>query len=85
MRGIVTRLRSDKQREKVLVTDWPDPGKPTGNKVRTRTLFSGVTNGTERNDLLRGNYSHRDDELPAGRMPLAEAQRPQRRIGFSHS
>jgi 2-desacetyl-2-hydroxyethyl bacteriochlorophyllide A dehydrogenase len=66
MRALVTRLRSDKQREKVFVADWPDPGKPTGNKVRTRTLFSGVTNGTERNDLLRGNYSHRDDELPAG-------------------
>ena len=66
MRGLVTRLRGDKVREKLLVADWPDPGKPVGNQVRTRTLFSGVTNGTERNDLLGGNYAHRDDELPAG-------------------
>ncbi len=66
MRALITRLRSNKVREKVLVGDWPDPGTPTGNQVRTRTLFSGVTNGTERNDLLGGNYAHRDDELPAG-------------------
>ena len=66
MRALVTRLRSDRLREKVLVSDWRDPGRPVGNQVRTRTLFSGVTNGTERNDLVGGNYAHRDDELPAG-------------------
>jgi 2-desacetyl-2-hydroxyethyl bacteriochlorophyllide A dehydrogenase len=66
MRALVTRLREDKSREKVLVDDWPDPGPPTGNQVRTRTLFSGVTNGTERNDLVRGNYAHPDEALPAG-------------------
>jgi len=27
MRALITRLRSDKQREKVLLDDWPDPGK----------------------------------------------------------
>jgi 2-desacetyl-2-hydroxyethyl bacteriochlorophyllide A dehydrogenase len=66
MRALVTRLREDRSREKVLVEDWPDPGPPTGSQVRTRTLFSGVTNGTERNDLMRGNYAHPDEALPAG-------------------
>ena len=66
MRALVTRLRNDRTREKLLVDDWPDPGNPAGNQVRTRTVFSGVTNGTERNDLNRGNYAHPDEELPAG-------------------
>jgi len=65
MRALVTRLLPDKRREKVLVPDWPEPDAPVGNQVRTRTLFSGVTNGTERNDLLGGNYAHPDDALPA--------------------
>ena len=66
MRALVTRLRSDKRREKVLVEDWPAPAGPTGNQVKSRTIYSGVTNGTERNDLLGGNYAHPDDALPAG-------------------
>jgi len=70
MRAIVTRLMPDRRREKVLVTDWPEPKGPTGNQVKTRTLYSGITNGTERNDLIRGNYAHPDEALPA-----AEAKR----------
>jgi 2-desacetyl-2-hydroxyethyl bacteriochlorophyllide A dehydrogenase len=34
--------------------------------VRTRTRYSAVTNGTERNDLVGGNYAHADDVLPKG-------------------
>jgi len=66
MRAIVTRLLPDRRREKVLVSDWPEPAGPVGNQVKTRTLYSGITNGTERNDLVRGNYAHRDEQLPAG-------------------
>lgn len=66
MRALVTRLLPDLRREKVLVTDWPTPGEPVGKQVKTQTLFSGITNGTERNDLVRGNYAHADEALPAG-------------------
>jgi len=66
MRAIVTRLLQDGRREKVLVTGWPDPPAPTGNQVMCEAMFTGVTNGTERNDLVRGNYAHRDQDLPAG-------------------
>ena len=66
MRALVTRLRPDKKREKVLVNDWPAPAGPTGNQVKTRTIYSGITNGTEHNDLVGGNYAHPDDALPAG-------------------
>jgi len=52
MGALVTRLLPDKRREKVLVPDWPEPAAPAGNQVTTRTVYSGVTNGTERNDLL---------------------------------
>jgi 2-desacetyl-2-hydroxyethyl bacteriochlorophyllide A dehydrogenase len=48
------------------VTDWPEPADPVGNQVKTRTIYSGVTNGTERNDLTGGNYAHPDEKLPAG-------------------
>ena len=65
MRAIVTRSKSDGTREKVLVDDWQDPGAPAENEVRTRTLYTGITNGTERNDLLGGNYANADHELPA--------------------
>ncbi len=65
MRALVTRLLPDGRREKVLVRDWPDAPPPQGNEVRTRTVYSGVTNGTERNDLIKGNYAHSDDRLPA--------------------
>jgi 2-desacetyl-2-hydroxyethyl bacteriochlorophyllide A dehydrogenase len=66
MRALVTRPLPDGRREKLLVTDWPDPPAPVANQVRTRTLYSGITNGTERNDLIGGNYATPDDRLPAG-------------------
>ena len=48
MRAIATRLKPDGTREKVLVDDWPNPGAPAENEVKTRTLYSGITNGTQR-------------------------------------
>jgi 2-desacetyl-2-hydroxyethyl bacteriochlorophyllide A dehydrogenase len=66
MKAIVTRLMPDKRREKVLVDNWPEPQIGRPNQFKTRTLYSGVTNGTERNDLLRGNYAHADEQLPMG-------------------
>ena len=73
MRAIVTRPMADKTdadgrplREKVLVDDWPEPEGPSGNEIKTQTICTGVTNGTERNDLIRGNYAHPDEALPAG-------------------
>ena len=66
MRALVTRLREDRTREKVLVHDWPDPGSPAAGQVRTRTRYSALTNGTERNDLVGGNYAHADEALPRG-------------------
>lgn len=66
LRALVTRLLPDKRREKVLVTDWLEPKGPVGNQIKTQTLYSGITNGTERNDLLGGNYAHPDHMLPAG-------------------
>jgi len=66
MRALVTRLRSDRTREKVLVTDWKKPEGPGQFEVLTQTVYSGVTNGTERNDLVGGNYAHKDEELPSG-------------------
>lgn len=52
-------------RRKVLVDDWPDPGDPSPTEVRTVTLATGVTNGTERNDLLGGNYAVPEAALPS--------------------
>ena len=66
MRALVTRLLPDNRREKVLVTDWPEPPAPTGSQIKIQTLYSGVTNGTERNDLTGGNYANRDEDLPRG-------------------
>ncbi len=66
MRALVTRLGPDKTRGKVLVSDWPAPEGPTGKPVKTRTIYSGITNGTEHNDLVGGNHAHPDDALPAG-------------------
>lgn len=69
MRAVVTRLSGvpEKPREKVLVDDWPEPDSQlTGADVLIRTRFTGITNGTERNDILGGVYAWRDDELPAG-------------------
>jgi 2-desacetyl-2-hydroxyethyl bacteriochlorophyllide A dehydrogenase len=66
MRALVTMLRDDGLREKRLVDDWPEPDSPAGSQARTRALFSGVTNGTERNDLIGGNYARPTDALPGG-------------------
>ena len=57
MRALVTRLRADGHREKGLVTDWPEFEAPVGNQIKTQTVYTGITNGTERNDLLGGNYA----------------------------
>lgn len=65
MRILLTEKRPDGKRRKDLFDTWPHPGKPTGDQILTRTLYSGVTNGTERNDLLGGNYATPDDKLPA--------------------
>ncbi len=65
MRALVARERPDKQREQVLVEDWPEPDRPTRNEVKTQTIYSGITNGTERNNLVGGNYAVSDERLPA--------------------
>ena len=54
----------DKRRQKVLIHDWPEPEAPTGNEVKTETIYSGITNGTERNQLIGGNYAPKDEQLP---------------------
>ena len=56
----------DKRRQKVLIHDAPNPEGPTGNEVKTETLYSGITNGTERNQLIGGNYASKDEQLPTG-------------------
>lgn len=56
----------DKRRQKVLIHDGPEPGEPTGNEVKTETIYSGITNGTERNQLIGGNYAPKDEQLPTG-------------------
>ena len=67
MRAIVLRNRAggDGVREKVLVDDWPQEQAPGAGQIKTRTLFTGITNGTERNQLIRGNYAPADNGLPA--------------------
>ena len=64
MRALIIRNRGDNSREKVFVSDWPAPQSPRGNQVRIRTLYSGITNGTERNQLHKGNYAPGDKLLP---------------------
>jgi len=64
MRALVTRLLPDQRRERVLVGDWPEPKGPARNQIKTKTLYSGVTNGTERNCLIGGNYAPPDSALP---------------------
>ena len=64
MRSLSLQGLSDGRRRKVLVQDWPDPAGPTGNGVKTETIFTGITNGTERNQLIGGNYAPEDDQLP---------------------
>ena len=66
MKAIVTKLLPDKRREKVVVNDWPEPAPPVGNEVLCETVYTGLTNGTERNQIIGGNYSAPDERLPAG-------------------
>ena len=66
MRALVTVLEDDGRRGKRLVHDWPEYTDPLrANEIKTRTLYSGITNGTERNNMLGGNYSRPDHELPS--------------------
>lgn len=67
MRALAMKLSGDAEgtREKFLVEDWPDAGEPEGNQAKIRAVFSGITNGTERNGLLRGNYAPKDESLPS--------------------
>lgn len=64
MKAIVTLLLPDKRREKNVVTDWTEPEPPVRNEVLCQAVFTGLTNGTERNLLVGGNYSVPDDHLP---------------------
>lgn len=66
MRALVAHLTDGGTREKLLVSDWPDPGPLRPGEFRTQTVYSGVTNGTERNDLVGGNYATPDERLPSG-------------------
>ena len=66
MRTLSIQGLPDKRRQKVLVHDWPEPESPTGNEVKTETIYSGITNGTERNQLIGGNYAPKDEQLPTG-------------------
>ncbi|MBD3174527.1 MAG: zinc-binding dehydrogenase [Armatimonadia bacterium] len=65
MKALVTHLRDDGSREKLLVDNWEDPPPIAGDLIKTKTLYSGITNGTERNDLMGGNYAKPDEMLPA--------------------
>ena len=66
MRTLSIQGLPDKRRQKVLIHDWPEPEEPTGNKVKTETIYTGITNGTERNQLIGGNYAPKDEQLPTG-------------------
>ena len=66
MRTLSIQGLPDKRRQKVLVHDWPEPEGPVGNEVKTETIYSGITNGTERNQLIGGNYAPKDEQLPTG-------------------
>lgn len=66
MRALVIKLLPDKRREKTLVTDWREPSAPKGNEVLCEAVWTGLTNGTERNQLIGGNYAPSDENLPSG-------------------
>lgn len=65
MRALVLRARSDGRRERALVDDWPAPPPIGPRDVRCQTLYTGVTNGTDANRLMGGNYAPLDAELPS--------------------
>ena len=64
MRALVVKSLPDKRREKIVVDDWKEPISPVGNEVLCQAVFTGLTNGTERNQLIGGNYSTSDNRLP---------------------
>ena len=66
MKAFVTKLLPDNRREKTVVTDWKEPAAPVRNEVLCQAVWTGLTNGTERNQIIGGNYSAPDDRLPAG-------------------
>ncbi len=66
MKAIVTQLLPDKRREKGVVADWKEPAAPVRNEVLCEAVFTGLTNGTERNQLIGGNYAPADENLPSG-------------------
>ncbi|MCG9128548.1 zinc-binding alcohol dehydrogenase [Candidatus Poribacteria bacterium] len=66
MKAIVITLLPDKRREKIVVDNWNEPDSPVGNEVLCEAVFSGLTNGTERNQLIGGNYAPSDENLPCG-------------------
>ncbi|MDE0481342.1 MAG: zinc-binding dehydrogenase [Candidatus Poribacteria bacterium] len=66
MKAIVIKLLPDKRREKTVVTDWKEPAPPERNEVLCEAVFTGLTNGTERNQLIGGNYAPSDESLPCG-------------------
>ena len=57
MQAVITRLKPDRIREKIWVNNWPDTPNLLASQVKTKTLFSGISNGTDRNDLIGGNYA----------------------------
>jgi 2-desacetyl-2-hydroxyethyl bacteriochlorophyllide A dehydrogenase len=65
MKVLATQRRPDGTREKGPMDMLEEPPAPTGRQFKTKTRFSGLTNGSERNDLIRGNYAHADEALPA--------------------
>ena len=64
MRALVVKLLPDERREKIVVDDWKEPAPPVGNEVLCQAVFTGLTNGTERNQLIGGNYSASSERLP---------------------
>jgi 2-desacetyl-2-hydroxyethyl bacteriochlorophyllide A dehydrogenase len=54
----------DKRREKLLLDDWKDPEGPAGNQIKIQTMYSGVSNGTERSFQIRGPYNAGDEHIP---------------------
>ena len=64
MKALVMQLNDNGQREKILIDDWVAPPPIEVDQIRTETLYSGLTNGTERNAMIGGNYSPPDSSLP---------------------
>ena len=60
------QLRADGKREKKMVDNWPDPPPIESDQIRTETLLSGLTNGTERNGMIGGNYAPSESSFPTG-------------------